>query len=181
MTGKEKCRLLRDIRRKIAQDNDIPFPQEECRYAGDDCTGTCPMCDEELLYLEQKLRQKRRESKHLNIYRYDAEFLRFQSNDEATQEEEDALVLDSVLPALPEDLDWDMLMLKLNRVGIITIGDLRRFSPEALAQKGNLTEKELDMLSQRLPLRESAWERRYRRSRTAGVRGVIKRPMWMDL
>ena len=51
MRGKKKCRLLREIRQRIAQENDIPLVTEECEYKGD-CRGTCPKCESELRYLE---------------------------------------------------------------------------------------------------------------------------------
>ncbi len=54
MPGKKKCKILREIRQKIADENDIPFVTEECRYKGD-CKGTCPKCEAELRYLEQQL------------------------------------------------------------------------------------------------------------------------------
>ncbi len=58
MPGKKKCKMLREIRRKIADENDIPFVTEECRYKGD-CKGTCPKCESELRYLEEQLEKRR--------------------------------------------------------------------------------------------------------------------------
>lgn len=58
MPGKQKCKMLREIRRSIAQENEIPFATEECRYQGD-CEGTCPKCESELRYLEQQLEKRR--------------------------------------------------------------------------------------------------------------------------
>ena len=52
--GKETCRILKDIRRQIAEANDIEFITSECRYQGD-CLGTCPKCEAEVQYLEQQL------------------------------------------------------------------------------------------------------------------------------
>ena len=52
--GKETCRILKDIRRQIAETNDIEFITSECRYQGD-CLGTCPKCEAEVRYLEQQL------------------------------------------------------------------------------------------------------------------------------
>lgn len=54
MKGKEKCKALREIRRKIAEENDIAFATEECKFKGD-CKGTCPKCESELIYLEREL------------------------------------------------------------------------------------------------------------------------------
>lgn len=58
MTGKEKCRLLRQIRKEIAESNGIDYITTECTYEGDDCLGTCPKCDEEITYLDAELNRK---------------------------------------------------------------------------------------------------------------------------
>lgn len=55
--GKETCRILKEIRRQIAEANDIEFITSECRYKGD-CLGTCPKCEAEVRYLEQQLRAR---------------------------------------------------------------------------------------------------------------------------
>lgn len=55
MTGKEKCRLLKQIRKEIAEANGIVYLTSECDYNGNDCTGTCPKCDAELRYLDSEL------------------------------------------------------------------------------------------------------------------------------
>ena len=55
--GKQTCRILKEIRRQIAEANDIEFVTTECRYKGD-CLGTCPKCEAEVRYLEQQLRQR---------------------------------------------------------------------------------------------------------------------------
>ena len=54
MLGKEKCKILKEIRQRIADENDIPYVTRECRHQGD-CRGTCPRCESELRYLEQQL------------------------------------------------------------------------------------------------------------------------------
>ena len=58
MTGKEKCRLLRQVRKEIAAANRIPYFPTECSYQGEDCTGTCPMCEAEARYLDRELNGK---------------------------------------------------------------------------------------------------------------------------
>lgn len=54
MKGKEKCKALKEIRQKIAEQNDIAFAVSECTHQGD-CRGTCPKCESELRYLERQL------------------------------------------------------------------------------------------------------------------------------
>lgn len=59
MLGKAKCKILKEIRQKIADENDIPYVTRECTYQGD-CSGTCPRCESELRYLEKELETRRR-------------------------------------------------------------------------------------------------------------------------
>ena len=66
MNGKSKCKILKDIRRQIAQDNDIEFITSECRYQGE-CSGTCPKCEAEVRYLEQELVKRQAAGKALAV------------------------------------------------------------------------------------------------------------------
>lgn len=66
MTGKNKCKILKDIRRQIAKDNDIAFVTSECKYQGD-CTGTCPKCEAEVRYLEEELRKRQQAGKAVAV------------------------------------------------------------------------------------------------------------------
>ena len=50
MTGKEKCAILREIRKLIASENGIPYEFKECTHEGD-CKGYCKKCDEEIKYI----------------------------------------------------------------------------------------------------------------------------------
>ena len=58
MKGKEKCKALKEIRRRIAEQNDIEYAVRECSHKGD-CKGTCPRCEAEVLYLERELEKRR--------------------------------------------------------------------------------------------------------------------------
>ena len=55
--GRQTCKILKEIRRQIAEANGIEFATSECRYKGD-CLGTCPKCESEVRYLEQQLRAR---------------------------------------------------------------------------------------------------------------------------
>jgi len=57
MRGKEKCKALKEIRKQIAENNDIEYAVSECTHQGD-CKGTCPKCEAELRYLERELARK---------------------------------------------------------------------------------------------------------------------------
>lgn len=52
--GKQKCRILKQIRQRIADENDIPYVTRECSFQGE-CRGTCPRCESELRFLENQL------------------------------------------------------------------------------------------------------------------------------
>ena len=58
MTGKNKCKILKEIRSEIAKQNDINLVIEECKFKGD-CLGTCPKCEAEVRYLEKELEKRR--------------------------------------------------------------------------------------------------------------------------
>lgn len=55
--GKQTCRILKDIRRQIAEANDINLVISECTHRGD-CLGTCPRCEAEVAYLERELARR---------------------------------------------------------------------------------------------------------------------------
>ncbi|MBQ8954476.1 MAG: hypothetical protein IJ048_10200 [Clostridia bacterium] len=58
MTGKQKCKILKEIRAEIAKQNDITLVIEECTHKGE-CRGTCPCCESEVRYLEAELEKRR--------------------------------------------------------------------------------------------------------------------------
>ena len=58
MFGKEKCKMLKEIRAEIAKNNEIEFVTKECTHQGK-CKGTCPACEAEVAYLEEQLEKRR--------------------------------------------------------------------------------------------------------------------------
>lgn len=66
MTGKEKCNLLRRIRRDIAAANNIPYAERACTHTGE-CIGTCPYCEAELRRLERSLSERRSLGKRIAV------------------------------------------------------------------------------------------------------------------
>ena len=64
--GKEKCRILKQIRAEIAKNNEIEYVIEECPYQGD-CKGTCPKCEADVRELEQKLEERRKAGKRVAV------------------------------------------------------------------------------------------------------------------
>ena len=66
MNGEQKCRILKEIRQQIAQENNIELITKECTHKGD-CRGTCPRCEAEVIYLEQKLEKRRKVQKRIAL------------------------------------------------------------------------------------------------------------------
>jgi len=66
MVGKQKCNILKEIRRKIAEANDIPYKTRECTHTGE-CSGTCPYCESEVRYLEKELKRKASLGKQIKL------------------------------------------------------------------------------------------------------------------
>ena len=60
--GKQTCKILKEIRKQIAAENDIEFITSECTHKGD-CKGTCPKCEAEVRYLERELDKRQRMGK----------------------------------------------------------------------------------------------------------------------
>ena len=66
MTGKQKCELLRKIREEIAEQNDIVYLSKDCGHKV--CrTGTCPICEAEVKYLENELNDKAQRGERINL------------------------------------------------------------------------------------------------------------------
>lgn len=74
MTGKQKCKILKEIRRQIAAQNDIRYVIEECRHQGN-CRGTCPKCEWEVRMLESELEKRRKSGKKVVLAGISAGFL----------------------------------------------------------------------------------------------------------
>lgn len=55
--NKEKCRKLKQIRKRLADTLHIDLHQRECTYEGP-CSGTCPKCKQEEQQLNQAILKK---------------------------------------------------------------------------------------------------------------------------
>ena len=56
MTEKERCKLLRQIRKELAESNGIVYLTSECTHVGD-CKGTCSACEAEIRYLDSEFQR----------------------------------------------------------------------------------------------------------------------------
>lgn len=127
MTGKEKCKLLKAIRREIAETNGIVYLTSECTFEGE-CKGTCPKCDAEIRYLDGEINRLIASGKQVSLAG-----LSLKTFDDAVETNE---------PAPIEPID-------IPTMGDLTIeGDLREGPPivevDSPTVMGNLTE-ELDL------------------------------------
>ena len=66
MLGKQKCKILKQIRQRIADENDIPWVTQECTHKGN-CRGTCPKCESELRELERQLAARQALGKRVTV------------------------------------------------------------------------------------------------------------------
>ena len=66
MTGKDKCKILKEIRAEIAKKNDIEWVVQECTHQGE-CKGTCPRCESEVRKLERELELRKKIGKAVAI------------------------------------------------------------------------------------------------------------------
>ncbi|MBR4135747.1 MAG: hypothetical protein IKU03_04990 [Bacteroidales bacterium] len=64
--GKRTCEILKEVRQRVARENDIPLETRECTHEGD-CRGTCPYCEHEVRYLEQELAKRRSLGKAVTV------------------------------------------------------------------------------------------------------------------
>ena len=66
MRGKDTCKKLKEIRLQIARANGIDYAPRECTHKGP-CLGTCPMCEQEVSYLERMLKLRRQLGKAVAV------------------------------------------------------------------------------------------------------------------
>lgn len=64
--GKFKCDKLKEIRKVIAEANNIYYNPSPCTHKGD-CNGTCPKCEAETHYIEDQLNLRRQAGKAIKI------------------------------------------------------------------------------------------------------------------
>ena len=106
--GKQTCKILRDIRRQIAEANDIEFVTSECRYKGD-CLGTCPKCEAEVRYLEQQLRARQLMGKAVVLAGLSAGMITFSGCGSSSSQADDSYRLQGEPTELLEgDDEWNV-------------------------------------------------------------------------
>ena len=164
MTGKEKCSLLREIRREIAETNGIDYPASECTVEGE-CTGTCPKCDAEIRYLDREINRLIASGKQVTLAG-----LSLRTFDTAVENSAPAEPAPMDRPGEPDPLAPPPIMglmagpehfadpfmpiaklhlsvrayTKLRRHGILTVRDLTKKTERQLLEIRGLRQKELE-------------------------------------
>lgn len=135
MTGKEKCELLKAMRREIAEANGIVYLTSECSFQGN-CPGYCPKCDAEARYLDSELNRLAKEGKEIKVsniaYNEFLESINASSTDIDIEDGNKLMVegqmesmKDKVLNMSVGDLDFEeQTVIVLNEAGIHTVKDL---------------------------------------------------------
>jgi len=146
MTHPEKRQLLRELRRTLAQLNDIPFLSSE-EPCAPDCDGSCPICEAELRWLETELNRRAAEGKTIRLCGADP-----------------VPVAEVVTPPAPaaeerrrdmslEDLGLSLrTRVSLDGHGITGVRQLRQMSVSDLKKVRNMTQEGLDEIEYQLGL-----------------------------
>ena len=66
MNGIKRCEMFRSIRKRICENNGIPFEEEKCRLMRVDCLGTCPACDRSMERIGNLLAEMERSGKEID-------------------------------------------------------------------------------------------------------------------
>lgn len=101
--GKKICRALKELRKRIADANGIPFEIEECTHKGH-CPGTCPKCEAELENLVDQLHCLEKEGRRLNLRNLmtEDELRMFYTGSPSRIAEQEPFEIAGI-PALPKD------------------------------------------------------------------------------
>ena len=64
--GIKRCQTFREIRKRMCENNGLPYREEECPEPNPHCTGTCPACDFWLERLSTFLDLKKRAGEEID-------------------------------------------------------------------------------------------------------------------
>ncbi|MBQ8858158.1 MAG: hypothetical protein IJ012_00020 [Clostridia bacterium] len=134
MTGKEKCEILKKIRREIADKNGIELPIDECDFERE-CPGFCERCDAEAKMLDEALRKKAEAGEQIHVVGLSQPS--FSEAIEKAHEAEKKLLALSI-----KGLGLSRKINKLlARANIQTVGDLLSLTRSELASKKGIESK----------------------------------------
>lgn len=81
MDGRNKCKILRGIRQRIADINGIIYEPYPCSINNNDCKGTCPQCDKEVEWLYTQLKLKESQGYQIFVTPNDLDEYEFRNNE----------------------------------------------------------------------------------------------------
>ena len=67
MNGIERCEMFRAIRKRLCENNGIPYLEEDCPHPNEKCIGTCPECDHWLERINAHLNLKRQNGEEIDF------------------------------------------------------------------------------------------------------------------
>lgn len=151
MTGKEKCELLKAMRKEIAEANGIVYLTSECTFQGE-CPGYCPKCDAEARYLDSELNRLAKEGKDIKVS--GLAYQNFLATAEATTVSKNPIpdnelmveghadyMKEKVLGMKVEELDFSSRTLNaLKRSNINTVEELISFTEDEIIKVRNIGE-----------------------------------------
>ena len=151
MTGKEKCELLKAMRKEIAEANGIVYLTSECTFQSD-CPGFCPKCDAEARYLDSELNRLAKEGKDIKVS--GLAYQKFLATAEATAASRESVpdneimveghadyFKEKVLNMKVEELDFSSRTLNaLKRAGIDTVEEIISYTEDEIIKVRNIGE-----------------------------------------
>lgn len=66
MDGIKRCEMFRAIRKRLCENNSIPFLEEECSAPYKECIGTCAECDHWLERINAHFELKRQNGEEID-------------------------------------------------------------------------------------------------------------------
>ena len=151
MTGKEKCELLKAMRKEIAEANEIVYLTSECTFQGD-CPGFCPKCDAEARYLDSELNRLAKEGKDIKVsgLTYQKFLATAEATVASTQSVPDNEIMieghadyfkEKVLSMRVEELDFSSRTQNaLMRAGINTVEEIISYTEDEIIKVRNIGE-----------------------------------------
>ena len=145
--GKNICKELKEVRRRIAEENHISLEIKECTYEGP-CRGTCPRCEAEVRYLENALAGKLRLGKVATVAGLALGLASCGSNPSTTladppldpSQEGTAGTVDSAVPEVPEGPETSIKVPEVGEMVLTGIIDETPLPPEDGDTSGVKTE-----------------------------------------
>ena len=177
MTGKEKCELLKNIRKEVAQANGIEYHTSKCTFQGA-CPGHCPQCDAEAKFIDEQLHELAKSQKIVMVSSSITHLNPYTNLDILKSTEDKKQRIESI--AIEEmNLSAAAYRCLLNE-GIRTVKDLKTYSPSQLSKIKDLETTACNEIIQKLADLgvELAFEPESDEDDSGFTAGLIPRSKW---